>query len=152
MVVSLFKMLLKSQLVTFFLLFLFFPPSLIELYIFVYRFALISPSSWMIWISRPRRREVKTPEMRFVTSKQRQKLALRVLLLFVLCPRFIWIYLQRHKTIPSCIWGLPGSRAPECCQGTARRTRYLHAAGILPQEQVTKARCQLFFIQQSLCA
>ncbi|XP_047205235.1 uncharacterized protein LOC124857809 isoform X2 [Girardinichthys multiradiatus] len=36
----------------------------------------------------------------------------------------------------SCIWWLPGSRAPHCPLGTAKRTKCLHTAGILPQEQI----------------
>ncbi|XP_035981641.1 uncharacterized protein LOC105935744 [Fundulus heteroclitus] len=35
-----------------------------------------------------------------------------------------------------CIRGLPGSRAPDCPLSGARRTRCLHTAGILPQEQI----------------
>ncbi|KAM4543776.1 uncharacterized protein V3H82_021645 isoform 3-T4 [Fundulus diaphanus] len=35
-----------------------------------------------------------------------------------------------------CILGLPGSRAPDCPLSGVRRTRCLHRAGILPQEQI----------------
>ncbi|XP_031706166.1 uncharacterized protein LOC116385105 [Anarrhichthys ocellatus] len=47
---------------------------------------------------------------------------------------------QKHNdTEQHTIWGMPGSGAPNYYLGTAKRTRSLHAAGILPQEQVNKA-------------
>ncbi|XP_034416432.1 uncharacterized protein LOC117749785 isoform X1 [Cyclopterus lumpus] len=58
---------------------------------------------------------------------------------------------QKHNdTMQHAVWGRPGSGAPNYHLGTARRTRILHAAEILPQEQkcigppmlqVTKTQC-----------
>ena len=47
--------------------------------------------------------------------------------------------LQHNDTMQHSVWGLLGSGAPNYHRGTARRTRSLHAAGILPQGQVNKA-------------
>ncbi|XP_054479275.1 uncharacterized protein LOC129111012 [Anoplopoma fimbria] len=44
---------------------------------------------------------------------------------------------QKHNdTMQRTIWGMPGSGAPNFPMGTVRRTNSLHAAGILPQEQI----------------
>ncbi|XP_071340809.1 uncharacterized protein [Trachinotus anak] len=44
---------------------------------------------------------------------------------------------QRHnKTMQHSIWGMPGSGAPNYHLGTAKRTKSLCTAGILPQEQI----------------
>ncbi|KAK9527520.1 hypothetical protein VZT92_014076 [Zoarces viviparus] len=44
---------------------------------------------------------------------------------------------QKHNdTEQHTIWGMPGSGGPNYRLGTAKRTRSLHAAGILPQEQI----------------
>ncbi|XP_068566285.1 uncharacterized protein [Cebidichthys violaceus] len=44
---------------------------------------------------------------------------------------------QKHNdTEQNTIWGMPGSGAPNYPLGTAKRTKSLHTAGILPQEQI----------------
>ncbi|XP_034416435.1 uncharacterized protein LOC117749785 isoform X2 [Cyclopterus lumpus] len=58
--------------------------------------------------------------------------------------------IAHNDTMQHAVWGRPGSGAPNYHLGTARRTRILHAAEILPQEQkcigppmlqVTKTQC-----------
>ncbi|XP_049912073.1 uncharacterized protein LOC126397391 isoform X1 [Epinephelus moara] len=47
---------------------------------------------------------------------------------------------QKHnETMQQSVWGMPGSGAPNYHLGTVKRTKSLHAAGILPQEQVNNA-------------
>ncbi|XP_071340811.1 uncharacterized protein [Trachinotus anak] len=41
-----------------------------------------------------------------------------------------------NKTMQHSIWGMPGSGAPNYHLGTAKRTKSLCTAGILPQEQI----------------
>ncbi|XP_033495423.2 uncharacterized protein LOC117265114 isoform X2 [Epinephelus lanceolatus] len=44
---------------------------------------------------------------------------------------------QKHnETMQHSVWGMPGSGAPNYHLGTVKRTKSLHAAGILPQEQI----------------
>ncbi|XP_049912076.1 uncharacterized protein LOC126397391 isoform X4 [Epinephelus moara] len=44
--------------------------------------------------------------------------------------------ITHNETMQQSVWGMPGSGAPNYHLGTVKRTKSLHAAGILPQEQI----------------
>ncbi|XP_033495424.2 uncharacterized protein LOC117265114 isoform X3 [Epinephelus lanceolatus] len=45
-------------------------------------------------------------------------------------------FITHNETMQHSVWGMPGSGAPNYHLGTVKRTKSLHAAGILPQEQI----------------